>query len=125
MHSIRLIYLALFVLTTFLGLVSRSPTIPRDSWVYLYIGDSLWAMMIFWAAGMTLSHIRLSHHGMVAWLLCVTIELSQLVSYPWLNDLRQTLLGKLILGQGFLWTDLLMYSLGILIAYQLARLIER
>ncbi|MCA9011825.1 MAG: DUF2809 domain-containing protein [Planctomycetaceae bacterium] len=34
---------------------------------------------------------------------------------PWLDSLRQTILGRLILGFGFLWSDLLCYTAGVAI----------
>ncbi len=43
------------------------------------------------------------------------VELSQLYHAPWIDSIRQTTLGGLVLGFGFLWTDLLCYSVGIAI----------
>ncbi len=46
--------------------------------------------------------------------LTVTVELSQLYHAPWIDSIRQTTLGGLILGFGFLWSDLACYALGVL-----------
>jgi hypothetical protein len=43
------------------------------------------------------------------------IEFSQLYQSDWINTLRDTTLGGLILGYGFLWSDLLCYAAGIFI----------
>ena len=43
------------------------------------------------------------------------IEFSQLYQADWINALRRTTLGGLILGYGFLWSDLVCYTVGILI----------
>jgi hypothetical protein len=42
----------------------------------------------------------------------VLVELSQLVHTPWLDALRRTRAGALVLGQGFLWSDLACYAAG-------------
>ena len=39
----------------------------------------------------------------------------QMVQAPWLDALRATLFGRLVLGQGFLWSDLVCYAAGIAI----------
>ena len=43
----------------------------------------------------------------------VAIELSQLYHAPWIDSIRQTTLGGLILGFGFLWSDLACYAAGV------------
>ena len=44
------------------------------------------------------------------------VELSQTISAPWLDDLRATTLGALLLGRGFLWSDLAAYTVGAALA---------
>ncbi|GAB3705652.1 hypothetical protein GCM10027592_38340 [Spirosoma flavus] len=41
------------------------------------------------------------------------IEISQLYHAAWIDSLRATRLGGLILGFGFLWSDLICYSVGV------------
>ncbi len=43
----------------------------------------------------------------------VAIEISQLYHDPWIDAIRQTTLGGLILGFGFLWSDLACYAVGV------------
>ena len=50
---------------------------------------------------------------MVAMAFAVAIELSQLYHAPWIDSIRRTTLGGLILGFGFLWSDLACYALGV------------
>ncbi len=45
--------------------------------------------------------------------LAFLVEISQLYHAPWIDSIRQTTLGGLVLGFGFLWTDLVCYSVGI------------
>jgi hypothetical protein len=48
-------------------------------------------------------------------LFCYAIEFSQLYKAPWIDSLRHTLFGRLVLGDTFLWGDLLSYTIGIVI----------
>ena len=43
------------------------------------------------------------------------IEISQLYQAEWINNIRHTTLGGLILGQGFLWSDMVAYTVGVII----------
>lgn len=47
--------------------------------------------------------------------LAFLVEISQLYHAPWIDTIRQTTLGGLVLGFGFLWTDLVCYSAGVMI----------
>ena len=53
------------------------------------------------------------------------MELSQLYHAPWIDSLRANRLGGLILGYGFLWSDVACYvtgvSLGVLIEILISR----
>jgi len=44
--------------------------------------------------------------------LSVAVELSQLYHAPWIDPIRRTTLGGLVLGFGFLWSDLACYAAG-------------
>lgn len=52
----------------------------------------------------------------IALIFSFTIEISQLYQADWINTIRQTTLGGLVLGHGFLLMDLASYSIGIVIA---------
>ena len=53
--------------------------------------------------------------------ICFIIEVSQLIKVDWLNEIRNTTLGKLTLGSGFLWSDLVSYTLGGLVGFVLEK----
>jgi hypothetical protein len=55
-------------------------------------------------------------------LFCFDIEILQLVQIDWLLAIRKTTLGHYILGQGFLWLDLLCYVIGSFTAYYFDKL---
>ena len=43
------------------------------------------------------------------------VELLQLVDWSILNYVRSTLPGRLVLGQGFLWSDFIFYAVGVIL----------
>ncbi|MEO3405828.1 DUF2809 domain-containing protein [Mucilaginibacter sp. CAU 1740] len=104
----RITYFALTIATIILGLLSRHfKTIP------LFIGDVLYATMVYFIMRFIFTERPVKFSVMAALVFCFAIEFSQLYQAPWINDLRHTLLGRLVLGQGFLWSDLLCYGLGV------------
>ena len=44
---------------------------------------------------------------------CYGIEVSQLYHAEWIDSIRATTLGGLVLGYGFLWSDLVAYTIGV------------
>ena len=56
-------------------------------------------------------------------LTCYGIEFLQLYQGEWMIELRKTLFGRYVLGQGFLWADILAYTLGITIAFFIERIV--
>lgn len=57
----------------------------------------------------------------ISLLICYGIEFLQLYQGEWMIKLRETLLGRYVLGQGFLWTDILAYTLGVIIAFTIEK----
>lgn len=58
-------------------------------------------------------------------LICYAIEFFQLYQSEWIIEIRKTLFGRYVLGQGFLWTDILAYTFGILTAFIIERITLR
>jgi len=110
MNKLRLKYLLCVVAIIAAGLLSRKIAV-----IPAWVGDALWAMMIYLL--LRIAFIRTSVFKIIAFSLafCFTIEVSQLYQASWINQTRSTLIGHLILGQGFLWSDLLAYTGGVLL----------
>lgn len=118
--SRRIWYLLAFLIVVALGLLSRKvPALPAET------GDALWAIMVF--CGWRFLFPRKGLRTIALWALVTSYadEFSQLLTWPWLVEWRSTTLGHLILGQGFLWVDLIAYTIGILLAYLVARRCEK
>ena len=104
-------FLALFI-TLILGILSRKITgIP------LFIGDMLYAVLIYFGFRFLIIKSEKSTSLLFSLLFCFGIEFLQLVQIDWLITIRKTTLGHYILGQGFLWLDLLCYIIGTLLAF--------
>ena len=117
----RLRYLVLAIGTIAVGLTvhlgaSVLPPAIRD-----VVGDALWAMMIVWWLGVAAPRLSLRMRGLAALAVCVGVEFSQRYHAPWLDALRRTLPGQLVLGSGYDPRDLLAYAAGVVVATALGR----
>lgn len=117
------IYLVMVIIVMLLGLSARhfSGYLPRV--INLYLGDALWALMIFFLFGILCRGKETRWIATLALLFSFGIEISQLYHSQWIDALRQTTLGGLVLGYTFLWRDLVSYSLGISIGFLVERFI--
>ena len=110
----RLLYLILTIIVMALGLLSRKISgLPKI--IELYSGDILWALMVFLLFAFLFN--KKSTIFIISWaIICsYSIEISQLYHAPWIDAIRNTVLGGLILGFGFLWSDLVCYTIGVII----------
>ena len=106
----RILYLIFCITTIILGITSRQ--IYISEFTNLYLGDFLYALLIFWGIGFLIPKTSSLKVALVSILICYLIELLQLYQANWINTIRKTTLGGLVLGYGFLWSDLICYTLG-------------
>jgi hypothetical protein len=109
----RLEYTAATLLMMLLGLASRIFVEELPAFIARHAGDALWAAMIYYGFRLLFVRQRLFATTLLSLLFCFAIEFSQLIQTDWLNGLRNTVLGALVLGRGFLVIDLLRYTIGI------------
>lgn len=81
--------------------------------VLLYVGDGIWAMLVFWLVCFLKPEWPLKYRVAAALAFAYAIEFSQFYQAAWLNQIRHTHLGGLILGFSFLPSDLVAYTIGI------------
>ncbi|MGE8034041.1 DUF2809 domain-containing protein [Lysinibacillus sp. NPDC093692] len=115
-HKIRVTYLIAIVITISLGLASRNWSTLLPSFVAQNAGDILWAMMVYFGFRLLLVGKSVLTAIWLSLLFSFGIEFSQLYQEDWINQIRGTTLGALILGKGFLVEDLVRYTAGIIIA---------
>jgi len=120
MAKSRIHYFLLIILTIITGLLSR-----HYNAIPLFIGDVLWALMVYFIIRFLFIRASIKTVTIYSLLFCYAIEFSQLYKAPWIDNIRHTLFGRLVLGDTFLWGDLLSYTGGIIIGILVDRLIKR
>jgi len=106
----RRIYALLVVFTIIAGLLSR-----RTNLLPAATGDALYAAMMYFIIRFCTVYAA-TKAAIIALCICWAVEFSQLYQADWINGIRSTLPGRLILGRGFLPGDLLAYAAGVLAA---------
>ena len=81
--------------------------------------------MAFLGVSALAPHARLSRRAATALAIAYLVEISQLYHAPWIDALRLTALGGLMLGFGFLWSDLACYTVGVAAGVLLERVAFR
>jgi len=107
--------------TVALGLLSRSNIMALPAFVVAYAGDTLWALMVYWGMRLLAPQQSVIRSATWAVLFSFSVECSQLYHAPWIDDIRATTLGGLVLGYGFLVADLVCYVVGVGAGYSLER----
>ena len=113
MNRNRLVYGVLTISVLLVGLASRR-FLGEISFVKTYVGDALWALMVFFGLAFMVNRWSTKAIVLATLLFSFSIEFSQLYHAPWIDNLRATRLGGLVLGFSFVWSDLLCYSVGVL-----------
>ncbi len=121
----RIFYGTSVIFLTWLALATRHHPQWFHPLIRQYGGDTIWAGMFLFFLRMIFLHITLWKLAALAYTLGVADELSQLYRAPWANEIRQTTIGRLLFGAGFLWSDLLCYAVGVGMAFVIIWLSER
>jgi len=111
----RITFFLYAVAVTFVGLASRRYQAALPEFLGEYAGDTLWALMLFLLVSTLLAGRTVMSRATISLVLAFLVEISQLYHAPWIDSIRNTTLGGLVLGFGFLWTDLVCYTVGIVI----------
>ena len=112
LKNTRLLYFILMVSAIILGIASR-----KIDGVPAFFGDTLYAVMVYFGMRLLFINNSLKKTLFIALVFCFGIEFLQLYRAEWILAVRRTTLGHYVLGQGFLWNDLVFYTLGITIAF--------
>lgn len=117
----RLPYLLLIILIIPIGLASRKFDAELPYLYGKYAPDVLWATVIYLGLRFLIPNRPLVISVIGALTFSYLIEVSQFYNAPWIDSIRATWLGGLILGFSFLWSDLFCYALGIFLGYAVDR----
>ena len=114
MNRARSRYALAILLIIVAGLASRSSAFHHLSpFLATYAGDALWALTVFLVLGFIFPKSPTLTLAATAVAISFAVEFSQIYQAPWISQIRQTLPGKLLLGSGFLISDLVCYLIGI------------
>lgn len=116
MKNKRWIYLVATFAIIVLGLASRKYGDSLPEFIAKYAGDTLWAAMVYCGLRFLFPSISIIKSVAISLLFSYCIEISQLYQADWANAVRNTMLGALIFGHGFLWSDMICYTVGILLS---------
>lgn len=109
-------YVVATIITILLGIFSRKLSfLPAET------GDALYAVMIFFLLSSIFTQQPSYKIAVYAWLVCCAIEISQLYQAAWLQAIRATKIGALVLGHGFLWVDIFAYAVGVTMAFMVSK----
>lgn len=95
------------------GLVWRSGLLPFPPFLTKYGGDSLWALVVFLWFGFVFRRSSTWRIALGALCFAWSVEFLQLYHAPWIDEIRSTRLGRLVLGTTFNAPDLIAYAIGI------------
>jgi len=121
----RPLYLLLTAGTVAPGLASRRFRSTLPAFVGTYAGDVLWAAMAYLLASALWNRAPIRRLAVGTGAFALAIELSQLYHAPWIDAVRRTRPGGLVLGFGFLWSDLVCYAAGIALGATLDHRLSR
>ncbi len=114
MRRRRIAYAGWVAVVIAAGLASRSAGASfLPDFATAYAGDTLWALMVFLALGFLFPGARTAVLAGSALGISFAVEFSQLCEMDWLKQIRATRVGALMLGQGWVATDLLCYAVGV------------
>lgn len=108
MQKTRITWFIIICITIALGLASRYFSI-----IPLFVGDILWATMVYFIVRLLCINKSVSLIATISLLFSFTIEFSQLYKTPWIDSIRPTLFGRLVLGATFNWGDMICYAIGV------------
>ncbi|HFR4185455.1 MULTISPECIES: DUF2809 domain-containing protein [Bacillus] len=121
----RLLYAIFTIIVIILGLSSRKFAFALPELLNDYLGDALWALMIFIGFGFLFPKIETKKLAFISLIFCYGIEMSQLYHAEWIDNIRATTLGGLVLGYGFLWSDLVAYTIGVGVGFLFEFILRR
>ena len=109
----RLANVLVLALVIVSGLLSRSSLAELlPTLIATYAGDTLWSLALFLTLGILFPGARTFVIALLTLFISFAVEISQLYQAAWINQIRNTRIGALLLGSGFKWSDLPCYTIG-------------
>jgi len=125
MQRSRPLYALLVLAAVAAGLASRKVPGLLPTALGKYPGDALWALMVLLLYGLARPRWSIGRVATAALATAFAVEFSQLWQDDWINTIRHTTLGHLVLGSTFHVPDLLAYAVGVAFGAALEYLLLR
>ena len=109
----RRVYAALVFVALLAGLATRELRHVYPGVLTKGAGDALWAAVVYLLIALLRPRLPIRTVALSAALFAAAIEFSQIYHAPWIDSLRRTLPGALILGSVFSPYDFIYYAVGI------------
>jgi len=109
-------YIILIMVAALAGIFTRTYPENLPPFVVRYSGDTMWATALYFLIALLSLKKKFGFRFYLTLAISLLVEFSQLYRAPWIDGIRETTIGALILGNGFLWTDLLCYLAGAILA---------
>jgi hypothetical protein len=109
----RVLWIVLMAIVVALGLGTRLPALPFPRRFTGYLGDLLWALAVYVGYCLIFPGLATMKIATLAAVTSLLVEFSQLYHAPWIDSIRSTTFGHLLLGSGFDSIDLICYAAGI------------
>ncbi|MES2569672.1 MAG: DUF2809 domain-containing protein [Verrucomicrobiota bacterium] len=113
----RLLLAAGALLVICLGLAIRSRYLGVPRFPSKYGGDALWALMIVIFTAFVFPRLRMGRVALISLAICCAVEFSQIYHAPWIDAIRRSRPGALILGSVFSWWDMVAYAAGVAVGW--------
>ena len=120
----RIPFLCALLILCAAGLLVRSRHAVSPTFLTTYFPDAAWTMAVYCGFGLLFCRDARLHFPLALGV-SFLVELSQLWHTPFLEALRSTTLGGLVLGYGFLWSDLVCYAVGALLCAAAETVVRR
>src|ERR1700742_3360797 len=99
----RVAYAVAVLVVIAVGLTTRLPLVHWPPMVGKYAGAVLWGAMVYFIVRLGRPAAQLAVSTAIALVLSAFVEFSQLWHPDWLDDVRRTTIGVLLLGRYFAW----------------------
>ena len=120
------LYLAIaMVVSVALGIGSRVYTVPLPAWLQNPAGTIFYELFWMFLVAYMIPELAAGAIAIIIFLLTTVLELLQLSQHPILETIRQTLVGRLLIGTSFDPWDFLHYFIGCMIGWVILRQVQR
>jgi hypothetical protein len=118
----RIVFTIILAFILPLGWATRRFDNFFPDFIAIYGGDTLWATVVYLLFRIIFiqeSSFRIFYYALT---FAFLIEISQFYHASWIDTIRHTTFGALVLGNTFLWSDLVCYVAGITIGFLLDKI---